>query len=173
MKFEEEKPKLRQELRDLIIRGFQMKHHLANFEVKTLLKEIPELKETVKFEWKRQLEITGFNIANWIHDNAKIWVEKTQIPEPNALGDKITAIMKNELAPEDAEQALVELKQKIQQFRVYLYSKAPLFCTHGKLELDCMKTNSPCKRRHQKECSVFQTIKKFEELLKGGETKNE
>jgi len=34
---------LHQELRDLIIRGFQMKHHLANCEVKTLLKEIPEL----------------------------------------------------------------------------------------------------------------------------------
>jgi hypothetical protein len=43
VQFEEEKPKLRQELRDLIIRNFQMKHHLANFEVKTLLKEIPEL----------------------------------------------------------------------------------------------------------------------------------
>jgi len=44
VKFEEEKPKLRQELRDLIIRDFQMKHHLANFEVRELLSEIPELK---------------------------------------------------------------------------------------------------------------------------------
>jgi len=37
---EEEKTKLRQELRDLIIRDFAMKHHLANCEVKELLEQI-------------------------------------------------------------------------------------------------------------------------------------
>lgn len=35
--------KLRQELRELIIRNFAMKHHLSNSEVAGLLQEIPEL----------------------------------------------------------------------------------------------------------------------------------
>jgi hypothetical protein len=38
-----EKEKLRQELRDLIVRDFAMKHSLSNSEVVGLLKEIPEL----------------------------------------------------------------------------------------------------------------------------------
>ena len=60
MKFEEEKPKLRQELRDLIIRGFQMKHHLANFEVKILLREIPELAEQIQ---EKELNIGALVLA--------------------------------------------------------------------------------------------------------------
>jgi peptide subunit release factor 1 (eRF1) len=42
---EEEKPKLLQELRDLIVRKFQMRRHLAISEVKELLEKIPELAE--------------------------------------------------------------------------------------------------------------------------------
>jgi hypothetical protein len=43
MNFEEEKPKLRQKLRDLIIRVFQFKNRLSITEVRELLDEIPEL----------------------------------------------------------------------------------------------------------------------------------
>lgn len=42
--WEQEKTKLRQELRDLIIRDFTLKHSLSNNEVIDLLLEIPELK---------------------------------------------------------------------------------------------------------------------------------
>jgi hypothetical protein len=39
----EEEEKLSTELRDLVIRGFAMKHHLSIVEVKVLLDKIPEL----------------------------------------------------------------------------------------------------------------------------------
>lgn len=51
--------------------------------------------------------------------------------------------------------------EKLQDFLAFLYSQAPLFCTHGKNELDCMKSTSPCKRKHRKECPVYLRIEKF------------
>jgi len=58
-------------------------------------------------------------------------------------------------------------RSEAKQFLTFLYSQAPLFCTHGKNELDCMKPNSPCKRRHQSECPIYLRITKFQELLEG------
>jgi hypothetical protein len=41
----EEEESLAQELRDLLMRNFVMKHHLSNTELKMLLDRIPELQE--------------------------------------------------------------------------------------------------------------------------------
>lgn len=63
------------------------------------------------------------------------------------------------------EAEFTALKKQLQEFLTFLYSQAPLFCTHGQNELDCMKSNSPCKRKHQKDCPVYLRINKSQELL--------
>jgi len=63
------------------------------------------------------------------------------------------------------KQTVVVSRKQLEEFLTFLYSQVPLFCTHGQNELDCMKPNSPCKRRHQKECPVYLRIMNFQELL--------
>jgi len=49
--------KLRQELRDLIIRSFAMDHHLSNRDVVSLLAEIPELHKPIKVSKREEKAI--------------------------------------------------------------------------------------------------------------------
>jgi hypothetical protein len=56
--------KLCQELRDLIIRNFAMKHQLSNSEVKELLKQMPEVKEVILEEAQRLETLQGMEVKS-------------------------------------------------------------------------------------------------------------
>ena len=62
---------------------------------------------------------------------------------------------------------VIKSRKQLEEFLTFLYSQVPLFCTQGKNELDCMKSNSPCKRKHRKECPVYLRIMKAKELFEG------
>ena len=76
--------KLCQELRDLIIRNFAMKHQLSNSEAKELLKQMPEVKEVILEEAQRivlenKVDILGMfcyqgpPTKHWIETKGQFW----------------------------------------------------------------------------------------------------
>jgi hypothetical protein len=79
-----DREELRQELRDLIIRNFAMKHQLFDSEVKELLKEIPLVKELILEEAQRIVKETKVDVLgmfcyqgpptkHWIETKGQFW----------------------------------------------------------------------------------------------------